>query len=45
VHSVRKGGATCVASASTNGPSMVSICQRCCWAIGGVLDRCSASVP
>ena len=39
VHSVRKGGATCVASASTNGPSMVSICQRCCWAIGGVLDR------
>ena len=41
VHSVRKGGATCVASASTNGPSMVSICQRCCWAIGGVLDRCT----
>jgi hypothetical protein len=40
VHSIRKGGATCVAAASTNGPSMVSICQRCCWAIGGVLDRC-----
>ena len=39
VHSIRKGGATCVAAASTNGPSMVSICQRCCWAIGGVLDR------
>lgn len=40
VHSIRKGGATCVAGASTNGPSMVSICQRCCWVIGGVLDRC-----
>jgi len=39
VHSVRKGAATAVASASTAGPSMPAICNRCNWSIGTVLDR------
>jgi hypothetical protein len=39
VHSVRKGAATSVASASTAGPSMPAICNRCNWSIGSVLDR------
>jgi hypothetical protein len=39
VHSVRKGAATIVASASTAGPSMPAICNRCNWSIGTVLDR------
>ena len=39
VHSVGKGAATSVASASTAGPSMPAICNRCNWSIRTVLDR------
>lgn len=38
-HSIRKGVGTYAASGSTTGPSMVSICLRCGWSIGGVQDR------
>ena len=34
VHSVGKGAATSVASASTAGPSMPAICNRCNWSRG-----------
>ena len=38
-HSIRKGAATFASSGSTGGPSIVSICLRCGWALGNVLER------
>ena len=38
-HSVRKGVATFACSGSTGGPSIVSVCLRCGWSLGGVQDR------
>ncbi|OWZ12537.1 LOW QUALITY PROTEIN: hypothetical protein PHMEG_00014284 [Phytophthora megakarya] len=38
-HSVRKGVGTFACGGSTGGPSMVSVCLRCGWSIGGVQDR------
>ena len=38
-HSVRKGVATFSCSGSTGGPSIVSVCLRCGWSLGGVQDR------
>jgi hypothetical protein len=38
-HSVRKGVATFACGGSTAGPSIVSVCLRCGWSIGGVQDR------
>lgn len=38
-HSVRKGVATFACGGSTGGPSIVSVCLRCGWTIGGVQDR------
>jgi len=38
-HSIRKGVATFACSGSTGGPSIVSVCLRCGWSLGGVQDR------
>lgn len=38
-HSFRKGAATFATSGCTCGPSLVSVCIRAGWAVGGVLDR------
>jgi hypothetical protein len=38
-HSVRKGVGTFACSGSTGGPSIVSVCLRCGWSLGGVQDR------
>ncbi|KUG01951.1 hypothetical protein AM587_10001959 [Phytophthora nicotianae] len=38
-HSVRKGVATFACGGSTGGPSIVSVCLRCGWSLGGVQDR------
>ncbi|KAJ8575566.1 hypothetical protein ON010_g3645 [Phytophthora cinnamomi] len=38
-HSIRKGVATYASSGSTGGPSIVSVCLRCGWSLGGVQDR------
>ena len=38
-HSIRKGAATYVCGGSTGGPSIVSVCLRCGWAIGNVIAR------
>ncbi|EGZ29151.1 hypothetical protein PHYSODRAFT_474642, partial [Phytophthora sojae] len=37
--SVRKGVATFACGGSTGGPSIVSVCLRCGWSMGGVQDR------
>ncbi|KAH9113936.1 hypothetical protein AeMF1_011949 [Aphanomyces euteiches] len=38
-HSIRKGVATFATSGSTGGPSIVSICLRCGWSLGNVMER------
>jgi len=38
-HSLRKGVATFACGRSTGGPSIVSVCLRCGWSLGGVQDR------
>ncbi|KAG6942611.1 hypothetical protein JG687_00018966 [Phytophthora cactorum] len=38
-HSIRKGVATYASSSSTRGPSIVRVCVRCGWSLGGVQDR------
>ncbi|RHY55992.1 hypothetical protein DYB38_013080 [Aphanomyces astaci] len=38
-HSIRKGAATFACSGSTGGPSIVSVCLRCGWSLGNVLER------
>ncbi|KAF1793909.1 hypothetical protein GQ600_16797 [Phytophthora cactorum] len=38
-HSIRKGVATYASSGSTGGPSIISVCLRCGWSLGGVQDR------
>ncbi|KAE9052354.1 hypothetical protein PR001_g597 [Phytophthora rubi] len=38
-HSIRKGVASYACSGSTGGPSIVSVCLRCGWSLGGVQDR------
>jgi hypothetical protein len=38
-HSFRKGAATFATSGCTGGPSLLSVCIRAGWAVGGVLDR------
>ncbi|RHZ02057.1 hypothetical protein DYB37_013400 [Aphanomyces astaci] len=38
-HSIRKGAATFACSGSTGGPSIVSVCLRCGWPLGNVLER------
>ncbi|ETN22049.1 hypothetical protein PPTG_02102 [Phytophthora nicotianae INRA-310] len=38
-HSIRKGVATYACNGSTGGPSIVSVCLRCGWSLGGVQDR------
>jgi len=38
-HSFRKGAATFATSGCTGGPSLISVCIRAGWAVGGVLDR------
>jgi hypothetical protein len=38
-HSIRKGASTYVCSGCTGGPSIVSVCLRCGWSLGGVQDR------
>ncbi|KAH9119958.1 hypothetical protein LEN26_011360 [Aphanomyces euteiches] len=38
-HSIRKGVATFACSGSTCGPSMASVCLRCGWTMGHVLER------
>ncbi|KAH9117534.1 hypothetical protein LEN26_012614 [Aphanomyces euteiches] len=38
-HSIRKGVATYACSGSTGGPSIVSICLRCGWSLGNVMER------
>ncbi|KAF0690700.1 hypothetical protein As57867_017862, partial [Aphanomyces stellatus] len=38
-HSIRKGVATFACSGSTSGPSMASVCLRCGWTLGHVLER------
>ncbi|ETW03689.1 hypothetical protein H310_05075 [Aphanomyces invadans] len=38
-HSVRKGAATYVCSGSTAGPSIISVCLRCGWSLGNVVER------
>jgi len=38
-HSIRKGVASFACSGSTGGPSIVSVCLRCGWSLGGVQDR------
>ena len=38
-HSIRKGAATYATSGSTGGPSIVSICLRCGWSLGNVMER------
>ncbi|EGZ14504.1 hypothetical protein PHYSODRAFT_382410, partial [Phytophthora sojae] len=38
-YSVRKGVATFACGGSTGGPSIVSVCLRCGWSLGGVQDR------
>ncbi|KAH9133211.1 hypothetical protein AeRB84_020668 [Aphanomyces euteiches] len=37
--SVRKGAATFCSSGSTGGPSIVSVCLRCGWSLGNVMER------
>ncbi|KAF0775917.1 hypothetical protein AaE_000383, partial [Aphanomyces astaci] len=38
-HSIRKGAATFVSSGSTGGTSIVSVCLRCGWSLGNVMER------
>ncbi|KAH9139324.1 hypothetical protein AeRB84_016405 [Aphanomyces euteiches] len=38
-HSIRKGVATYACSGTTGGPSIVSVCLRCGWSIGNVMER------
>ncbi|EGZ13038.1 hypothetical protein PHYSODRAFT_514739, partial [Phytophthora sojae] len=38
-HSVRNGVATFACGGSTGGPSIVSVCLRCGWSLGGVQNR------
>ncbi|ETV66997.1 hypothetical protein H257_16688 [Aphanomyces astaci] len=38
-HSIRKGAATFVSSGSTGGPSIISVCLRCGWFLGNVMER------
>ncbi|KAF0702353.1 hypothetical protein AaE_015995 [Aphanomyces astaci] len=38
-HSIRKGAATFVCSGSTSGPSVISVCIRCGWSLGNVVER------
>ena len=38
-HSIRKGVAIFASSGSTGGPSIVSICLRCGWSLGNVMER------
>lgn len=38
-HSLRKGSSTYVCSGSVGGPSIVAVCLRCGWTLGGVQDR------
>ncbi|ETV78485.1 hypothetical protein H257_08009 [Aphanomyces astaci] len=38
-HSIRKGAATFVSSGSTGGPSIISVCLRCGWSLGNVMER------
>ncbi|ETV77444.1 hypothetical protein H257_08861 [Aphanomyces astaci] len=38
-HSIRKGAATFVCSGSTSGPSVISVCLRCGWSLGNVVER------
>ncbi|KAF0683756.1 hypothetical protein As57867_024137, partial [Aphanomyces stellatus] len=38
-HSIRKGAATYVCSGSTSGPSVISVCLRCGWSLGHVVER------
>lgn len=40
-HSVRKGVATFACGGITGGPSIVSVCLRCGWSLGGVQDQYS----
>lgn len=38
-HFIRKGVATFASSMSTGGPSIVTVCLRCGWSMGGVQDQ------
>ncbi|KAH9158466.1 hypothetical protein LEN26_002958 [Aphanomyces euteiches] len=38
-HSIRKGVATFACSGTTSGPSIASVCLRCGWTLGHVLER------
>ncbi|KAH9081282.1 hypothetical protein LEN26_021403 [Aphanomyces euteiches] len=38
-HSICKEAATFVSSGSTGGPSIVSVCLRCEWSLGNVMER------
>ncbi|ETV82799.1 hypothetical protein H257_04583 [Aphanomyces astaci] len=38
-HSIWKGAATFVSSGSTGGPSIISVCLRCGWSLGNVMER------
>ncbi|RHY63869.1 hypothetical protein DYB30_005634 [Aphanomyces astaci] len=38
-HSIRKGAATFVCSGSTSGPSVITVCLRCGWSLGNVVER------
>ncbi|KAH9094685.1 hypothetical protein LEN26_018176 [Aphanomyces euteiches] len=38
-HSIRNGAATFVSSGITGGPSIVSVCLRCGWSLGNVMER------
>ncbi|KAH9104699.1 hypothetical protein LEN26_014929 [Aphanomyces euteiches] len=38
-HSIRKGVTTFACSGSTVGPSLVSVCLRCGWSLGDVMER------
>lgn len=38
-HSIRKGAGTYAPGGSTISPSIVSVCLRCGWSLGGVQDR------
>ena len=39
IHSIRKGVTTFASSGTTGGPSIVSICIRCGWSLGNVMER------
>ena len=38
-HSIRKGAATYACGGCTGGPSIVSVCLRCGWSLGNVMER------